>query len=151
MFRGGSLEFDVGAESRRDHWAAVAVVARIGNMLQARRQVNTAPHVDGVIGLEDVLAAVVEMAVAEQKAQAPGGEIILVIPLDGIAHKGGPGAILFAVPPRAIRPHAFGKGLIDFRIREGLGLAVIPPEAGERREIGREILLEIDAEAILAG
>ena len=115
------------------------------------RQVNAAPNVDGVVGLKNIFAAVVQLAVAEQKSQAAGREIILVIFLDGIGDEGDAGAILFAMPPGAVRSHAFGEGLIHFRIGERFGLAVVPAEAGEGREIVSEILLEIDAETVLAG
>src|SRR5450755_3932182 len=53
------------------------------------------------------------------------------------------------MPPRPVRSHTFGKCLIDFRISEGLGLAVVPAKAREGGEVVREILLYVYAESIL--
>ena len=144
------LELDVGAEGGRRPRAAVAVVAGIVDVLHAGGEINSAPDVHGVVGLEDIFAAVGEVAVAEEKAEASGGEIVLVIFLDGVADEGDAGAVLLAMPPRAVRAHAFGEGLIDFGVGEGFGLAVVPSEAGEGGEVVREILLEVDAESVLA-
>ena len=141
----------MGAEGGDDDGAAVAVVAGIVDVLHAGREIDSAPDVHGVVRLEDVFAAVVEVAVAEEESEASGGEIVLVILLDGVADEGDAGAVLLAMPPGAVRADAFGERLIDFGVGEGLGLAVVPSEAGEGGEVVREILLEVDAEAVLAG
>src|ERR1035437_6845879 len=118
---GPVLELDVGAERGDDDGATVAVIAGIGDVLHAGRQINTAPHVNGVIGLEDVFAAVVEVAVAEEESEAAAVEVVLVILLDRIPHEAHAGATLLALPPRAARSHTFRERLIHFRIGEGFG------------------------------
>src|SRR5580700_589176 len=89
------------------------------------------------------------MAVPQQKTEASGVEIVLMIFLDGVADECHSGAILLAVPPRAVGSNAFGECLLDFGVSKRLGAAVIPSEARERGEIVREILLKVDAESIL--
>ena len=69
----------MGAERRHNHRPAIAVVSGIVDVLHARSQVNAAPHVDRVVGLDDVLPAVVQLAIAEEKAEATIGEVDLVI------------------------------------------------------------------------
>ena len=44
-------------ETRHQHWAMVAVVAGILDVLEVGSDVNAAPNVDGVIRLDDVLPA----------------------------------------------------------------------------------------------
>ena len=111
-------ELDVSAEGGDDYRAAVAVVAGVVDVLQAGGEVDAAPDVDGVVGLENIFAAVVEMAVAEKESDAAVGEIVLVILLDGIADEGQARTILLTVPPGAARSHALGKCLLDFSVGE---------------------------------
>ena len=144
------LELDVSAKRGDDHRTAVAVVTRIDDVLHTGRQVNTAPSVDGVVGLKDVFAAVIQLAVAEQESQTARREIVLVIFLDAVGHERDAGTILLAMPPSAVGSHALREGLVHLRVGEGLGLAVVPSEAAEGGEIVRETLLQVDAEAVFA-
>ena len=64
--------------------AAVPVVAGVLDELGVEGVVEAAPGVEGVVALEDVLARVVEAAVAEQEAEATEGEVGLVVALDGV-------------------------------------------------------------------
>ncbi len=80
----GHLELYVEAERGDEDGAAVAVVAGVVDVLQAGRDVNAAPDVGCIVGFDDIFAAVVEIAIAEQKAEAAIGEIILVVLLDCI-------------------------------------------------------------------
>jgi hypothetical protein len=41
-----------------------------------------------VVGLEDVFASIVEIAVAQQEAQAAESQIVLVIALNGVGDEG---------------------------------------------------------------
>ena len=75
-FRGKSTdpeeasEINVGADGAYPGGAAVAVVAGIVDVLHVDGVKKAAPGVPGVVALHDVLAAVVEVAVAEQEAEA---------------------------------------------------------------------------------
>ena len=125
----------MGAERGDEHGAAVAVVAGVIDVLQAGREVDAAPDVGCVVGLHDIFAAVVETAVAEQEAEAAIGEVGLVILLDCVGDESDAGAVLLAMPPGAVCAESLGESLIDFRVGEGFGLAVIPAEAGEGGEV----------------
>jgi len=72
-------EFDVGAEGGDQDWAAVAIVARILNVLNAGGEVDSAPDVKRVIGFDSVFATVVQVAVSEKEAESSIGEVSLVI------------------------------------------------------------------------
>jgi hypothetical protein len=52
------LEFNVRSEGWHDHWAAVLVVAGIIYMLHARSEVDSAPDVGCVVGLDYVFASI---------------------------------------------------------------------------------------------
>ena len=64
-----------GRGRRDEHGAAVAVVAGVVDVLQAGGEVDAAPDVDGVIGLQDIFAAVVQGAVAEKEPKTAIGEV----------------------------------------------------------------------------
>jgi hypothetical protein len=87
-------------------------------MLYAWSEKDAAPGVDSVVGLDDIFAAVIQFAVAEEEAQAAIGEVNLVLPGNCVGDAGDAGAILFPAPPRAIRAQPSGKCLIDFGISE---------------------------------
>jgi hypothetical protein len=70
----------VGAEGGDQDGVAVSIVARVLNMLYAWSEKDAAPGVDSVVGLDDIFAAVIQFAVAEEEAQAAIGEVNLVIP-----------------------------------------------------------------------
>src|SRR5580692_846871 len=139
------------AERRHNHRPAGAVVSRIVDVLHARSHVNAAPHVNRVIRLYDVLAAIVQFAIAEEKAEATIGEVGLVIFADRIGDESNARPVLLAMPPGASRAKSQVEGLIDFRVGEGFSLAVIPAEAAEGGQVMSEILLEVHAESVLAG
>src|ERR1700728_3951592 len=142
------LKLDVGAERRNDDGAAIAVVTGIDDMLHARREVDTAPHVRRVVGLKNIFASITQRAISQQESQAARREIVLVIFLDGVGHERDAGAILLAMPPCTLGPHTLRKGLVDLRVGERLGLTVVPSEAAEGGKIVSETLLEVDAEAV---
>ena len=72
-------KLEMKAEGWRKHGAAVAVVSGVIDVLRVERGVDAAPHVQRVLGFDDVLASVVQCAVAEQEAHAAQGQIFLVV------------------------------------------------------------------------
>jgi hypothetical protein len=65
-------------------FGAVLVLAGVGDGLGVEDVEDAAPGVEVVVPLEDVLAGVVESAVAEQEAEAAEGEVALVVAFDGV-------------------------------------------------------------------
>src|SRR5579859_7188485 len=57
-----NLELNVGAEGWDEDRAAVAVVAGVVDVLQSGGEIDAAPHVDGVVRLQNIFAAVGEVA-----------------------------------------------------------------------------------------
>ncbi len=70
--------------------------------------------------------------------------------LNAVRHEGNAGAILLAVPQCAIHSDTLVECRINLGVSKRLGLSVVPSPAGEGRDIGRETLFQIDAEAIFA-
>src|SRR5271166_1429732 len=79
-----SLPLKIHMHSNRRHIQrpAVAIVPRIINKRSASRYKHPPPYVSVVIPLHDVLAPVVQSAIAQQKPQPPVMQIILVVTLD---------------------------------------------------------------------
>ncbi len=86
-----------------------------------------------VVGLQNVFAAVVQVAVAEEETESSGGQIVLVIFFDGVADEGDAGAVLLAVPPCAIGSNALDESLVDFGVGEGFGACRRSIRSGRRR------------------
>jgi len=70
--------------------AAVAVVAGIVDVLDIEGEEETLPGVPGVVALDNVLASIVQAAIAEQKTEAAVLQIILVIFLMALLTKAVP-------------------------------------------------------------
>lgn len=92
----------MGAKGWNDHRSAVAVISGIVDMLSAGREVNPAPDVCCVIRFEDVLSPVPQASITEQETFSAVGQIDLMVFLNSIGHERNPGAILLAVPKRAV-------------------------------------------------
>ena len=60
----------MGADGAYPGGAAVAVVAGVGDVLDVEGVEHASPGVVVVVGFHDIFAAVVEVAVAEQEAEA---------------------------------------------------------------------------------
>jgi hypothetical protein len=74
-----SLKFHVQAQGRNQHWAAITVIARIVDVLQTEGGIDSAPKVQRVKPLFDVLSPVVEAAVSQHKAKPPKCQVPLMI------------------------------------------------------------------------
>src|ERR1700687_3861635 len=93
------LELHVSAERGHNHGPTIAVVPGVVDVLHAGSEVNAAPHVHRVKGFHDVLAAIVELAIAEQKAEAAIGEVGLMIFGNCVGDEGNACPVLLAMPP----------------------------------------------------
>lgn len=71
-------EIRVEAEPRHDHRAAVAVVTGMADVLEIRRYEDPAPHMERVVGFENLLRVVVEPAIAEEEPMATESEVFAV-------------------------------------------------------------------------
>ncbi len=147
----GALEVDVHADGFDQHRAAVLVVAGMIDELQVKRVVDSAPGVQVVVALEDVFAGVVQVAVAQQKAQAAIAQIVLVIALDGVRDEGDAELVVGARAGVAGVVAAEGDSLVDLGVGEGLVLAFVPADACEDAEICGQLLLGVEAEAVFDG
>ena len=82
--------------------AAVCVVAGVGDVLDVEGVEETAPGVEVVVGLEDVLACVTEGAITEEEALAAELQVGLVVALDGVRDEGEAGFVEGAVVARRL-------------------------------------------------
>src|SRR5208282_1169512 len=94
---------------------------------------------------------VVQSAVAKKKAEASIGEVGLMVFTNCVSNKRNPCPVLLAMPPSAVGSQPSGKSLIDFRVGERFGLAVVPAKAAEGGQMPREVLLQVHTESVFAG
>src|SRR5580704_12547944 len=107
------------------------------------------PRMPRVVALYDVLAPIVQIAVAQQKSQPAQAKVILVIALDRVRYHRNRHLVLRPVPAISRVVGAGLHRLIDFGIGEGLVLPLIPSETPEHAKILRQLLLRVVAESIL--
>jgi hypothetical protein len=67
------------AQGGRKHGAAVAIVTGVVYVLHVERCKNSAPYVQRVKGFHNVLAAIVQVAIAQQESDAAQGQILLMV------------------------------------------------------------------------
>src|SRR5215831_7090544 len=145
------LEFHMQSQGRHEHRTAILVIARMVDVLEARSEVDSPPHVGSIVGFHDVLAAIAKRAVTQQETQPAVAKVNLVILANSIGDHRHARTVVSTMPQRAVSAQALGKGLVDFGISKGLRFAVVPSETRESGKVSREILLQVDAEAVLAG
>ena len=117
-------KLDMKAQRRRKQRAAVAVVAGVVDVLRVERSEDAAPDVQRVVGFDNVLAAVVQFAVAEQEAEASEGQIFLVVARNSVGDEREARAVQLssplASPARRRRLAPFRPLRCRRRIRAGL-------------------------------
>ena len=117
-------------------------------MLHVERIKQAAPEVPGVVALHDILAAVVEVAVAEQEAEAAQFQVVLVVPFDSVRDEGEADLVDRAMPAGSGIVGTQFDRLIDLRVCEGLVLTLVPAEAAKDAQVLRNLLLGVVAEAV---
>src|SRR6267154_6759337 len=106
------------AQRRYNHRPAIAVISRVIDVLHSKRWEYSPPKMERVISLDNTLTAVIETAIAEQKATTTEREVSLMIARDAIRNKNQTGAIEFSIPSLSVPAGADLRRLVDFRIRE---------------------------------
>jgi len=87
--------------------------------------------VQSVVGLQDVLAGVVKVTVAEQEAEASVAEVVLVVALDGVRDEGEAESVVRAGEGVTGKVATDDYGLVILRVCERLMLAFVPADACE--------------------
>src|SRR6266403_482911 len=137
---------NVGASSTR---LPVPVVAGIVNVLQSKRRINSPPHVECVVRLDDILAAVIETPIAKKKTGAAKRKVFLVVARNAVRNKYHTGAVELSMPRLAVCACADLRCLVHFGIRIGFMPALVPSPSAKHAHPIIERLLEIYAESVL--
>src|SRR5271157_5744568 len=103
----------------------------------------------GVISLENILPPVRQPAVSKDEPQPAVGKVPGVLAGDAIGDKGDSGAIILSFPHAARKAGSELKGLVDFGIGPGFGLAVVPSKTSVSDDVSCQDLLEVDPKAVL--
>src|SRR6516225_9590128 len=104
---------------------------------------------DRVIGLDKVLTAVIEGAIAKYDSEPAQCEIAGVDAADAVGRKAQPGAIVVPLPEMSKQYYAGRYGLVNFRKRPRFCLPVVPAEAAIGYDVRREGLFHIQAKTVL--
>src|SRR5271166_1858076 len=103
----------------------------------------------GVISLENILPPVRQPSVSKDESKAAVGKVPSVLAGDAIGNKGDSGAIILSFPHAARKAGASLKGLVDFGIGPGFGLAVVPSKTSVGDNVSGQGLLEVDPKSVL--
>ena len=131
------------------HGAAVGVVGGVRNELIVGGQCEPFVQRIGIICFQHAFAAVIELAVADEHAEAAGGDEVAMIPRQGVDRAAETDYVVWPPPARALDRGAERQAGIDVGERHDFGLAVVPAPAAEQPHVVGDGLLEIDRIAIL--
>src|SRR6476619_776632 len=120
----------------------------IGDELIVERQRRPLVDVVRIEGLDDLFRTIIDLAVADQNAEAADREEIAVIPRDRIDGAGKADLVVGATPGRAADRGAEREAGIDVGECGYFGLAVVPAPAAEYPDVVGERLLEIQVVAV---
>src|SRR5260370_21818591 len=99
--------------------------------LKPEGRVGAAPRVQCVVRFDDIFAAIVETAVAQDNHEAAKSEILLVVARDSVGHEGEAGAIEPSAPAHSTGPEAEQDGFVDFGVGVRFVAALVPAPAAE--------------------
>lgn len=86
------------SEAGCQHGAAVAVVARVVNVLQVHSGENTPPQVRVVVGFDNIFPAVVQRTIPDQEAEPAKSKIFLMVGGNAIGQEHAAQFVLLAAP-----------------------------------------------------
>src|SRR4029077_20778449 len=146
------------ARGEHRYRSAIGVVGEIGDELIVERQRRPLVGVVRIEGLDDLFRTIIDLAVADQNAEATDREEIAVIPRDRIDGAGKADLVVRATPGRAADRGAErgasgggvagGEASVDVGECGNFGLAVVPAPATEYSDVVGERLLEIQVVAV---
>src|SRR5579863_4034146 len=133
-----SSKLDMQAEGRSNQGAAVAVVAGVVDVLRVERREDSAPHVQRVVGFDNVLAPIVQFAVAEQEAEASEGQIFLMVARNSVGNERQARAVQLPFPLGSLRAGADLLGFVHFGVGVRFVLPFVPSPSREKSEPFRQ-------------
>src|SRR5580658_5278 len=78
------LEIDMRPNGADPGRTAIAVIAGVVDMLHIQRIKQPAPGMPVVIALDDILAPIIQVAVAQQKPQSAELQVLLMVAFNGV-------------------------------------------------------------------
>src|SRR6476619_6394682 len=128
--------------------SAVGIVGGIGDELIVGGQRQLLVERVCVIGFEDSLAPVVELAVSDQNAEPAGGDEIAMVSRQRVDGAADPDHVVGPAPFGALERKAKRERGIDIGERHDLGLAVVPAPPPEQYNFVAQGLFEVDDVAV---
>jgi hypothetical protein len=138
---------EAGSEDRDR--AAVPVEGGVIHELKVEGDVDGLPDLEVVVSLEDLLPAVRQGAVASKDAEATGGEEVLVDFGDAVQGSGKADGVVGPTPVFAFDAEAERGSAVNVTEDPGFVVPVAPAKAGEDADVLGDLLLEVEAEAVL--
>src|ERR1700704_5680905 len=129
------------ARGEHRYRSAISVVGEIGDELIVERQRRPLVDVVRIEGLEDLFRTIIDLAVADQNAEAANREEIAVIPRERIDRAGKADLVVGPSPRGAADRGAEREAGIDVGECGNFRLAVVPAPATEYSDVVGERLL----------
>src|SRR5260221_3942715 len=149
ILRLGSSKCQMHTQAEDRHGAAIAVVGGVIDALEVEGYIDSLAQFAVVVQLQDFFRAVVEPAVADDETEATGCQEVAVRVGQSVDHPGNAGFVLRPPPTRAFEQQAGRDRFIDLRERPAFGLTVVPAGTEEGAQVARQLLLEVEPEAVL--
>ena len=103
----------------------------------------------GVVGFDDILAAIVEIAVAKNEAETTKVQIILVVAFDRVRDYRQTNLVCGSMPAHRDVVCTDLYSLVHFSVGVGFVLSFVPTEAAKDAQVGGQFLFSVEAEAVL--
>src|SRR5579871_369544 len=130
-----SLEFAVQpAREDRDR-PAIGVVGGVVDELIIGGEGHALADRIGVIGFENLLRTIVQLAITDQQAEAAGGEEVAMRLRQSVDRTADANGVVASSPIAALDGKPAGQAAIDVSERQDLVLAIIPARAREQADV----------------
>jgi hypothetical protein len=118
-------------------------------VLQVERAIHASPDVDRVKHLENVFAAIVQMAIAQQKTLSTQRQVKAMVPRKCVRRELSTSAIQSATPFFPVRSYPERHSLVDLGVSERFLSSFVPAKASKRGQPTAQALLQVPAKTIL--
>src|ERR1019366_1551305 len=145
-----SSESEMGPNGVDGHGSAVPVVPRVQDKLAIGCDGHPFEHLDAVVGLHDLLGAIVEGAVTEDEPLGSArGQVRPVARHDRVDNAGEAQGVGLAAPKAAAQAYPGRRGAVDLGEGKRLRPAVVPAQPREGADVLGKLLVPAQPEADL--
>src|SRR5208337_2930348 len=129
--------------------AALGVVRGVDDLLEVERHHDSGRYLPGVVRLQNLFQTILQPAVADDEAQAPGLQVIAMRTGYSIEDPSQADPVVWPAPAAPAHDKACACRPVDLGKGPRLGVAVVPTQPAEEADVVGDLLVDADATAVL--